>query len=79
MLTVHALRIELTKSYHVAVDLLSELPGVLEEIGLTRLRIRGCRNAVYQRHPLDYLEETRREDRPAGRPAQPRRPTMLRG
>ncbi len=37
MLTVHALRIELGKSYRVAVDLLSEIPGVLEEIGLTRL------------------------------------------
>jgi IS5 family transposase len=37
MLTVHALRIELGKSYRVAVDLLSEMPGVLEEIGLTRL------------------------------------------
>ena len=36
MLTVHALRIELAKSYRVAVDLLSEMPGVLEEIGLTR-------------------------------------------
>ena len=30
MLTVHALRIELAKSYRVAVDLLSEMPGVLE-------------------------------------------------
>ena len=37
MLTLHALRIELGKSYRVAVDLLSEMPGVLEEIGLTRL------------------------------------------
>ena len=37
MLTVHALRIELAKSYRVAVDLLSEMPGVLEEIGLTKL------------------------------------------
>jgi len=37
MLTLHALRIELAKSYRVAVDLLSEMPGVLEEIGLTRL------------------------------------------
>jgi hypothetical protein len=37
MLTVYALRIELAKSYRVAVDLLSEMPDVLEEIGLTRL------------------------------------------
>ena len=37
MLTLHALRIELGKSYRVAVDLLSEMPGVLEEIGLTKL------------------------------------------
>ncbi len=37
MLSLHALRIELGKSYRVAVDLLSEMPGVLEEIGLTRL------------------------------------------
>ena len=37
MLTVNALRIELGKSYRSAVDLLSEMPGVLEEIRLTRL------------------------------------------
>ena len=37
MLTVHTLRIELGKSYRVAVDLISEMAGVLEEIGLTRL------------------------------------------
>jgi hypothetical protein len=37
MLTLHALRIELNKSYRVALDLLSEMPGVLAEIGLTRL------------------------------------------
>ena len=37
MLTVYVLRIELDKSYRIAVDLLSEMPGVLEEIGLTRL------------------------------------------
>ncbi len=34
---MHALRIELGKSYRVAVELLSEMPGVLEEIGLARL------------------------------------------
>lgn len=37
MLTLHALRIELGKSYRQTIDLLSEMPGVLEEIGLTRL------------------------------------------
>ena len=37
MLTLHALRIELGKSYRVTLDLLSEMPGVLAEIGLTRL------------------------------------------
>jgi len=37
MLTFHALRIELGKSYRVAVDLLSEIPGVHEKIRLTRL------------------------------------------
>jgi len=37
MLTLHALRIELGKSYRVAMDLLSEMPDVLAEIGLTRL------------------------------------------
>jgi IS5 family transposase len=37
MLTLHALRIELNKSYRVTLDLLSEMPAVLNEIGLTRL------------------------------------------
>ena len=37
MLTLHTLRIELRKSYDVAVDLLSEMLSVLDEIGLTRL------------------------------------------
>jgi len=37
MLTLHALRIELGKSYRSTVDLLSEMPGVLDEIGLSRL------------------------------------------
>ena len=37
MLTLHALRIELGKSYRVTLDLLSEMPAVLDEIGLTRL------------------------------------------
>lgn len=36
MLTLYALRIELDKSYRIAVYLLSEMPDVLEEIGLTR-------------------------------------------
>jgi hypothetical protein len=33
MLTVHALGIELNKSYCVAVNLLSKMPGILEKIG----------------------------------------------
>jgi IS5 family transposase len=37
MLALHALRIELGKSYRVTIDLLSEMPGVLAEIGLTKL------------------------------------------
>ncbi len=37
MLTLHALRIELDKSYRGTIDFLSEMPGMLEEIGLTRL------------------------------------------
>jgi len=37
MLALHTLRIELSKSYRVAVDLLSDMPGVLAEIGLTKL------------------------------------------
>lgn len=37
MLVLHALRIELGKSYRVTLDLLSEMLGVLDEIGLTRL------------------------------------------
>ena len=37
MLTLQALRIELGKSYRQTIDLLSEMPGILEEIGLTRL------------------------------------------
>ena len=37
MSTLHALRIELSKSYRVTLDLPSEMPAVLDEIGLTRL------------------------------------------
>jgi IS5 family transposase len=37
MLALHALHIEPGRSYRVAVDLLSEMPDVLEAIGLTRL------------------------------------------
>ena len=37
MLTLQALRIELGKSYRQTVDLLREMPGILDEIGLTRL------------------------------------------
>jgi hypothetical protein len=37
MLTLYALRIDLGKSYRQALDLLSEMPSVLDEIGLTPL------------------------------------------
>ncbi len=37
MLTLQTLRIELGKSYRQTIGLLSEMPGILEEIGLTRL------------------------------------------
>jgi len=37
MLTLQALRIELGTSYRQTIDLLSEMPGILDEIGLTRL------------------------------------------
>jgi hypothetical protein len=37
MLTLYALRIELGKSYRQTTDLLSEMPGALDEIGLMRV------------------------------------------
>ncbi len=37
MLVLHAIRIELGKSYRGTIDLLSEMPGITEETGLTRL------------------------------------------
>src|SRR6056297_308957 len=37
MLALQAIRIELGKSYRQTIDLLSEMPGILEELGLTRL------------------------------------------
>lgn len=37
MLVLHVLRIELDKSYHGMIELLSEMYSILEEIGLTRL------------------------------------------
>jgi hypothetical protein len=37
MLVLHAIRIELGKSYRGTIDLLSEMPSILEEIGLTKL------------------------------------------
>ena len=42
MLTVHALRIELGKYYRIAVDLLSEMTGVLEEIGSPYFHTTRC-------------------------------------
>lgn len=37
MLTLQALRIEFGKSYRQTTDLLSEMPGILDDLGLTRL------------------------------------------
>ncbi len=37
MLTLQALRIELGKSYRQPIDLLSEMPGILDEITYRRL------------------------------------------
>jgi hypothetical protein len=37
MLALQTLRVELGKSYRQTIDLLSEMPGILDEIGLTRL------------------------------------------
>ena len=37
MITFQALRIELGKSYRQPTDLLSQMPGILEEIGIKRL------------------------------------------
>jgi len=37
MLTVNALRVELGKSYRGTCDLLAEMPGILAEIGLSRV------------------------------------------
>ena len=37
MLTLQALRIEVGNSYRRTIDLLSEMPGILDEIGLTHL------------------------------------------
>lgn len=53
MLTLHALRIELGKSYRVAVDLLSEMPGVLDEIGLTRLPHYTVLRTWFERIPTE--------------------------
>jgi len=36
MLTLQTLRIELGRSYRQAIDLLSEIPGILDEVGLLR-------------------------------------------
>ena len=52
MLTVHALRIELAKSYRVAVDLLSEMLDALEEIGLTRLPHYTVLRTWFERIPI---------------------------
>jgi IS5 family transposase len=53
MLTLHALRIELDKSYRVTVDLLSEMPGILDEIGLTRLPHYTVLRTWFERIPTE--------------------------
>jgi hypothetical protein len=52
MLTLHALRIELGKSYRVTLDLLSEMPGVLKEIGLTRFPHHTVVRTWFERFPM---------------------------
>lgn len=53
MLTLHVLRIELAKSYRVTLDLLSEMPGVLDEIGLTRLPHYTVLRTWFERIPTE--------------------------
>lgn len=53
MLTLHALRVELSRSYRVAVDLLSEMLGVLNEIGLTRLLHYTVLRTWFERVPTE--------------------------
>jgi IS5 family transposase len=54
MLTLHALRIELGKSYRVTLDLLSEMPGLLDEIGLTRLPHFTAFRNTFATIPIDH-------------------------
>lgn len=42
MITLQTLRIELSKFYRVTVDLLSEIPGVVDEIGLRDFLTTQC-------------------------------------
>ena len=53
MLTLHALRTELDKSYRVTLDLLSEMPGILDEIGLTRLPHYTVLRTWFERIPTE--------------------------
>ena len=53
MLTLQALRIELGKSYRQTIDLLSEMPGILDEIGLTRLPHFSVLRDRFERIPME--------------------------
>ncbi len=85
MLTLHALRIEPRKYYRVAVDLLSEMLGVLNESRLTRLPssarglhgflpVRGVRFSA--RQTSNALARRHRLNRLRLRPAQPPLPQL---
>ena len=68
ILTVHALRMELGKSYRVGVDLLSEMPGVLEEVGLTRLPHFTVLRTWFERIPINVACVSRRVIQETHRP-----------
>ena len=53
MLTLQALRIELGKSYRQTIDLLSEMPGILDEIGLSRLPHFTVLRDWFERIPME--------------------------
>lgn len=52
-ITLQALRIELGKSYHQTIELLSEMPDILDEIGLTRLPHFTVLRAWFEEIPME--------------------------
>lgn len=54
MLALHCLRVRLGKSYRETVDLLSEMPGVLAELGLKRPPHFTTLCAWFRRLPMDH-------------------------